>query len=269
MKHFYFLLLPTLLVSSVSFAQVPNGSFEEWAQPAAGGDDAPVDWQTTNTAFSTCVTQSSDATDGDYSMQIGPTLTGFGNGIGLANATFSSAITPSEISFSVKTDLDGVDSVWVSITLQGSLNSWAGIWQAQTSIGWTDVVMPVDVAVGTVDQATITVNIGYMNEANTNLASSVNSLMWLDNFVFTGPMDIPSTEQCTPLLAQNQADLLTISTCPNMSAYNVVIYDLFGRKVADELNVISLPVGDLTPGVYLITVINDGVEVITEKRYIR
>lgn len=114
----YSILSALMIVSSFSFAQIPNGGFENWNTDVDGNIN-PNSWETTNDIGSgfTSVTQYTPAYVGSYSMLVKSWNSGFGIIGGVSTISFPYSQKPTYLKACVKTNVMPGDHVYIIVAL--------------------------------------------------------------------------------------------------------------------------------------------------------
>lgn len=114
----YSILSALFLLSSFSFAQIPNGGFESWNTDVDGNIN-PNSWETTNDISSgfTSVTQYTPAYVGSYSMLVKSWNSGFGIIGGVSSVSFPYTQKPTYLKACIKTNVMPGDDIYIIVAL--------------------------------------------------------------------------------------------------------------------------------------------------------
>jgi len=244
MKKLYFssfTLFVILMLSSSTFPQIPNNSFENWDQ------GEPVDWLTNNLNPLITVTQSSDAHSGSSSARLEILLNGFSAWdvtlySGSDGTGFPCTQRHASITGYYKLVPQGPDLLAVSVQVwQGANSLGLGVLNITTAASsWTQFIAPITyTAPGTPDRC----QVNFVFRATD--FTTVGGVAYIDDLEFSGINDIEVIENGQMPnqfeLKQNYPNPFNPSTLieysiPEQSFVDLKVYDILGNEIAVLVN---------------------------------
>jgi hypothetical protein len=252
------------MLSSSTFPQIPNNSFENW------GQYDPVDWLTNNLGSLITVTQSSDAHSGSSSARLEilfVNLSAYTAVLysGSDGSGFPCTQRHASINGYYKLVPQGPDILSVSVqVLQGTNILGAGVLNITSAASsWTQFMVPITYsAQGTPDLCKVNFVFRVTD------FTTVGGVAYIDDLEFSGINDIELVDNGQIPnhfeLKQNYPNPFNPSTLieysiPEHSFVDLKVYDILGNKIAVLVNAeqsagvyrADFTGADLTSGIYL------------------
>lgn len=256
-------------------AQVPNGNFEEWQ--TLDSIENPMCWETNNYYVGyTPVAKTTDAIEGDFSMKVSSTardIFGTATGYGCAHVKFVPTEEYKYLTASVRVDtvdMEGEVSIRVKQWQPGNgFYEKIGTWKVSAATnGIVQVVLPIE----QVGLDTVLIEIWAKNHYDPFIFPIGYTQMIIDNLQLTTIVAaMESQHNLGWAIYPNPAkDLINVELQrPIGKPYTLRLLDLQGRLVKsyDFINtsIISLPLADTSPGIYLLELIVQGETKLTGK----
>jgi hypothetical protein len=229
------------MLSSSTFPQIPNNSFENWDQ------GEPVDWLTSNLNPLIAVTQSSDAHSGSSSARLEILLNGFSaESVALYSGSDGNGFPCTQRHASItgyyKLVPQGPDILSVSVQVwQGANQLGTGVLSITTAASsWTQFMAPITyTAPGTPDRCSVRFVFRVTD------FTTVGGVAYIDDLEFSGINDIEVIDNGQIpgqyILKQNYPNPFNPSTnihyeLPVNSFVNLKVYDVLGNEVAVLMN---------------------------------
>ncbi|MBI1267522.1 MAG: T9SS type A sorting domain-containing protein [Cryomorphaceae bacterium] len=237
-----------LFATAVSGQTIPNASFETWGLYNTWTLD-PQEWFTGNFQVATNVYPDSAAYEGEVAMQVTPFL--FFEPIpGLAFCQIYDQPVPETLSFAVKCNIDGVDSVYVRVVYFGTDGPVVATdeWSSSTTIeNWQEVTMSLSPPTVALDRYEVHVVSGY---GEFFLSGSPHTWISVDAMAFDQELRVPEFNSESSVYPNPSVDLVNIRLPEGAIASQVVVYDALGKEVMQSNNVAFIHVAQLKHGIY-------------------
>lgn len=267
MKKFNIFLIGLLFLSFSAQAQILNPSFENWA------DGQPTNWTGVN-GLVTNVTQTTDAYDGSYAVQM--EILEF---IGLPWPVSFYSISDNSVGFPVseryskykgyvKADLKGSAVFWGGVTMYNETQqaiAGGNFFIRNSSANWGQFEVPIEYYSNEVP-AYVNITFHLLDSLGSDL-TAVGTTVKIDNLTLDTPTSV-ETNKNTPLtfaLDQNYPNPFNPSTTirysiPNESEVTLTVYNAIGAKVDELYNgtqtagnfEVNWNASDFTSGVYFL-----------------
>ncbi len=222
--------------STTSFAQLPNGGFENWS---AG---SPVGWVTDNESQDTTIIQTKDAHSGTYAVE-GRVVAVGGSGFSpLLTAVFAISNRPSNLTGYIKFNRGGTDTLIIAAFLLNDTSTVAFGTQTITNniTSYTQLQIPLNYFSNAVpDSGAVTIQV------RPYFGSNVGTAFYADDFSFTGISFVEASAgnslPGTYTLGQNYPNPFNPATQITFSIaragfVTLKVYDMLGREVATLVN---------------------------------
>lgn len=244
------LLILFLFVASNVWGQtIPNASFETWGLYNTWTLD-PQDWYTGNFQLATNVYPDSSAYEGELAMRVTP-FQFFEPIPGLAFCEIYDQPVPETLSFAVKSNIAGLDSVFVRVVYFGSAGPVVGtdVWSTDTTIeNWQEITMTLNPPTVALDRYEVHVVAGY---GELFLSGSPFTWISVDAMAFDQETFVPEIADETSVFPNPFVDSITVQN-KSGSISVVVIYDECGRIVLQTNDSAMIPVSHLERGMYVL-----------------
>ncbi len=273
------LLSITIAVSLITvfsgFSQIPNSSFEDWA------DGNPVGWSTSNyPGFFTPITQSTDAHSGSYAVKgevvnfvgvgLSPTLVS-GDTLG----GFPIDQTPAALQGYYKFSPAGGDILFISALIyeQGNTVGFGEIMINAPATSYSLFTLNFEYYGQTIVADSCWIQVFLVDTATGD--ATIGSYYLLDDLSFSGTVDI--TDNPHPVsarkfdLEQNYPNPFNPSTTisfsvPQVSVISLVVYNIMGQEISRPIDTehvsagnhsVNWSAGDLPSGTYFYRLITE------------
>ncbi len=272
-QRFCFLSFCITFLSGI--AQVPNGNFEEWQ--TIDSIENPVHWETNNFYMGyTPVAKTSDAIEGDYSMKVSSTardLWGGATGYGCAHVKFVPTEEYKYLMASVRVDTvdtEGEASIRVKQWQPGSgLYEKIGTWKDTAATnGVVQVVLPIEQA----GLDTVLIEVWAKNYFDPSIFPIGYTEMIIDNLQLTTVVAAkePNNNPGWTIYPNPATELINIQLQkPLTKPCTLRLFDFHGRLLQSHdfpaLSEISLPLIDVSSGIYFLELTVEGEIKRTEK----
>lgn len=229
---------------------IPNASFETWDLYNTWTLD-PMDWYTGNFQLATNVYPDSAAFEGELAMQVTP-FQFFEPIPGLAFCEIYDQPVPETLSFAVKCNIDGVDSVYVRVVYFSADGPVIDTdeWSSNTTIeNWQEVTITLSPPTVPLDRYEVHVVAGYGE-----LFLSGSPLTWIsvDAMAFDQETGISAVVQESSFFPNPCSDVVNIELPEGAIAKQIAIYDESGRIVLQAANRKTISIAHLANGVYFL-----------------
>jgi hypothetical protein len=243
---------------------IPNGDFEVWGLYNTWTLE-PEFWHTPNNQIVESVQQDTDAYEGEFAMKVHAAQGIEGGMQQVANVFFTVDNTPVQLKFYAKTfipEADVTDNVSVTVELRhlGVTVYTQTHGMFETINEWQLQVMEIQAPPMLVDEARVHVAAGYNGALS---GGSPETWISVDMMEFVSNINVQDLVNREVKVFPNPASgYLTITTSsPDQNNLEAIINSMDGAVQMHEIVRRSLDISKLSPGMYILTLLENGMVV--------
>ena len=251
MKAFFTLLFLCAFIRS-SFAQVPNGNFEDWE--IINDIEQPQHWKTNNYLCCIAVEKTDNAIEGDYSMKVSSTAPSLeGTGPGEATVTFHSDELYSFLNAAIK-----IDSIETGGSIKIKVLQWAngafqeiGIWQDTNT---TNGIVPISIPLNHSQPDSLKITIYALNTPGPTWSIGYSEVV-IDNLemvLSTASSDLENVEGALIVHPNPSTHTIYYHLPQGIHMTDLSLIDISGKKYFPEKTSEKVNLSNIPPGMYFL-----------------